>query len=211
MSRTPGYTLLELVVGLTLLTILMGSVIMTTQRGIAAYRRSASNSSLDAKVNRALSRLARELVDAGGANLVPNPTPPLGGATLDFQRPVAWTGGAIVWGPTVRFALELAPGELDNGIDDNGNGLIDEGVLVRIENPGLANEQRSIFSRGVSEYLEGETGDGTDENGNGLVDEGGLSFSRSNGSLQIALSLERIGPDGELMVRTLGTSVALRN
>ena len=111
----------------------------------------------------------------------------------------------------MRFALELAPGELDNGIDDNGNGLIDEGVLVRIENPGLANEQRSIFARGVSEYLEGETGDGTDENGNGLVDEGGLSFSRSNGSLQIALSLERIGPDGELMVRTLETSVALRN
>ncbi len=211
MSRKSGCTLLEMMVGLTLLTVLLGIVIMTMQRGSAAYRRSASNSSLDAKVNRALSRLARELVDAGGASFAPDPTPPLGSATLDFQRPVAWAGGAIVWGPTVRFVMELAPGEIDNGVDDNGNGLIDEGVLVRIENPGLVNEQRSSLSRGVSEYLEGETGDGTDENGNGLVDEGGLSFSRSDGSLQIRLSLERIGPDGELMVRTLETSVALRN
>lgn len=211
MSRKSGYTLLEIMIGLTLLIVLLGSVVMVTQRGTSAYRRSASNSSLDAKVNRALSRLARELVDAGIVSPLANLSLPLGSDTLDFARPASWAGGAIVWGNTVRFAAELATGEVNNGLDDNGNGLIDESVLVRIENPGLVNEQRSILSRGVSEYLEGETGDGTDENGNGLLDEGGLSFSLTDGSLQIRLSLERIGPDGKLLVRTLETSVALRN
>ncbi|MFH1707471.1 MAG: prepilin-type N-terminal cleavage/methylation domain-containing protein [Planctomycetota bacterium] len=40
---------------------------------------------------------------------------------------------SVVWSDPIRYELRLADHELTNGIDDNGNGMVDECVLVRID------------------------------------------------------------------------------
>jgi hypothetical protein len=124
-------------------------------------------------------------------------------------------GKTPVWGPRILYRVEPAPMELNNGVDDNSNGLIDEGVLVRIEDFGGPDERRVVLARGVSELLEGEDANGLDDNGNGLDDEGGLAITiRTSGTrdaLTLRLTLQGVDASGAILERTLETTVALRN
>ncbi len=52
---------------------------------------------------------------------------------MTFHLPDAFDGNEIVPGPRITYELKLAPGEQMNGDDDNGNGLIDEGQLIRYD------------------------------------------------------------------------------
>ena len=53
------------------------------------------------------------------------------GLTLAFTLPANLNGTTVVPGPTIQYRLEIVPEETNNGTDDNGNGLVDEGQLVR--------------------------------------------------------------------------------
>lgn len=55
---------------------------------------------------------------------------PLGADTITFQAVDDFAAGAVVLGNLNQLAFQYAPGEANNGIDDNGNGLIDEGGLA---------------------------------------------------------------------------------
>ena len=105
------------------------------------------------------------------------------------------------------------PGELDNGVDDNGNGLVDE---CRIEfQPDVVGDPGLVIGWGsfVREYLEGEIPNGVDDNGNGLVDERGLclTYDNASGVLTVRLTLERLDPLGRPLTRTVETAVQVRN
>ena len=206
-----GFTLAEVVVGLTLTSIVLGSVGMAARRGLGLFERSSANSEITARSGRAIDRIAKELLGADRSDLTPFPVLPFGSSTIDFKTATAWAGGGIVWSPVRRIALQLAQGELNNGADDNGNGLVDEGAVVLVENPGQADERRIEIVTGVSELLAGETLNAADDNGNGLRDEAGLSFVLVGDVLTIRLSIEHMGPDGQLMVRTQQASIMLRN
>ena len=125
---------------------------------------------------------------------------------------IGYEAGAPILGAPTRFTLELSPSEIDNGLDDDGNGLIDERLLVRITNPGDPDEQRSVLARGVRALLEGEVDNGLDDNGNGLADEAGFALDMDGGVLSVRLSLEIVDPEGgDNIIRTLETSLTLRN
>jgi hypothetical protein len=111
----------------------------------------------------------------------------------------------------VTFSLALEDGELDDGVDNNGNGLVDERKLLMTREPEGGEPLTSALAHGVRELAEGETANGLDDNGNGLKDEAGLSFERKNGRLIVRLSLEQRDGEGHLLVRSLQTSVRLRN
>ena len=66
-----GFTIVELMLALVVLTIVMGSAIMATQRGSAAYRQSMINRDVDTQASRAMQRIMSELVAAGRTSLAP--------------------------------------------------------------------------------------------------------------------------------------------
>ncbi len=211
-----GFTLIEMLVSLTLLAIVMGSVLSTTQRGFAIFRRSSANGDLNSRAARATDRLSREVIQASAASFNPNLDTPIGLPTvwsesLEFQDAVGWAGNALVLDTARRITWQRAAGELDNGLDDNGDGRIDEGFVQLVLDPAGADPQTVTLARGVSEYLEGETPNGLDDNGNGMIDERGLAFRMDGQVLTISLSLESIGPAGELMVRTQESTIQIRN
>jgi len=211
---TRGFTLIEAVIASVLGTIMFGSMVMAIQRGAGVFEQSVANNDVDSRAARALDRITREILGASSGSLNPTLETPVGAptvwsSTLDYQEPASWAG-AVVLGQTIRITLELEDGEIDNGLDDNNNGLIDERQIVRIVDPG-PNEQRTVLLNGVSAFLEGELANGLDDNANGLIDEQGLSFDLTGSTLNVRLSLERIGPGQRLIVRTQIASIAFRN
>ena len=202
-------TLLEVAFGMSLFALTIGAVITTMQQGNSAFQRSTTNATLDMRVGRAMENLIQELAPADSDTLLP--AAPDGDAWVEFSPVVDYVGGAPVLGTPVRVAAELATNELDNGLDDNGDGLVDERILVRTIDPGTVDEVRLVMARGVRRFMEGEEDNGLDDNGNGLVDEPGLNFELDGNTLNLRLTCEMVGPNRDVVVRTLETSVTLRN
>ena len=206
-----GSTLLEIVIATAVMLVLLGAVGETVLTGGNAFKQGLSAAMLEGQGRRMLERIAVEFSDVDRSSLVPNPLAPFGADSLTYARCQGWAAGAIVVGPTRGILLVLENGELDNGLDDNNNGVIDERRVVLIQD--MATPAESIGLGGwVRELAEGELPNGLDDNGDGLVDEAGLAFRHDgNGTLTISLTLERVNPQGQLVARTLRTAVRMRN
>jgi type II secretory pathway pseudopilin PulG len=209
-TRVRGFSLVEVLISMTMLAGLLGTLLTVVSTGSSAARVGMARQSLEGAARRTLDRIASELFSAGAETLDPDPAAPWGSSNLSFQK-IEGFDGEIVWGTPNAFSLALEEGELDNGEDDNGNGLIDERVLVYTRDLGGANELATVWVHGVRELSEGELDNGEDDNGNGLEDEEGLSFLLIGGRLTVRLTLEELDSEGNNLVRTVETSVRLRN
>jgi hypothetical protein len=138
------------------------------------------------------------------------PAAGFGATTLQFHVASGWAGNTI-WAPDESVFWELERGELDDGRDNNGNGLADEGVVVWVQNLVLPDERRVVLVSGVAEIAEGETFNGLDDNGDGLIDEAGLSFSVEGDVVTVGLTLQTLDRDKRVLSRSARTAVAVRN
>jgi hypothetical protein len=126
-SARSGYTLVELALASVILTVALGSLLLFSDTSAGALGTQASQAGLDAQCRRALARISRAPVerperDHAGARSRQTALD----ADLSLRGRV---DGHIAWeAPRAAFAYEL--GEIDDGIDNNGNSLVDEGVLV---------------------------------------------------------------------------------
>jgi type II secretory pathway pseudopilin PulG len=204
-------TLIELAIAMLIMALILGAIGLVVLRGGGAYKQGIASSAIESQARRAVDRIADQFSAAQSGNLIPNPLPPFGTNTLDFRSSTGFAGGVATWGPTTRIAFQYDPADGDDGLDNNSNGLIDEGRVILVENVGLPNQTTRVLIPWVREFAEGEVLNGADDNGNGLIDERGLSFDLVGQTLNIRLSLERRDPDNALMVRTVETSVRLRN
>lgn len=212
-ARAPraGFTSVELLISSLLMASLMLVAGLATERALALFRQRRATDQVSSAAHRLLQRVATELVFARRATLLPVPALPLGASGLTYQRSLGVEAGAVQWGPSSTVRWEGEPGELDDGLDNDGDGLIDEGQLAWIESEGLPQERRVTWGHGLCELLPGETLDGTDEDGDGLIDERGLCFSIEGDVLTIRLGLQGRGPDGRVITRVAQTSVLVRN
>ena len=208
--RRSGFTVLELTLAMAILGLALALAGMVTRTGSAAYRNAMAGIQLEQNLHRALDRAMTELEATGSDYLDPPPVDGLAYKRLEYQH-LLLQGTNVVPGPTSRLAFEYETGEIDDGIDNNGNGLIDEGVLVLIRNVGLTTQQRVVLCHNVRELLEGEIANAIDDNGNFLVDEPGFFIQKTGQVLTIRLSIEGLDPQGNIMVRTAECSARMRN
>jgi len=184
---------------------------LATERCMALFRQRRASEAVSSSASRFLQRVAAELVFARRASLQPATIETQGAATVSFQRSLGVEAGEVQWSPTITLRWESDPGELDDGQDNNQNGLVDEGQLVWIESEGLAGERRVVLGHGLCEFLPGETFDGADEDDDGLIDERGLCFSIEGDVLTITLGLQGRTPTGTTLTKVVETSVFIRN
>jgi type II secretory pathway pseudopilin PulG len=207
-----GFTFIELAISLTMLVLLLGTVGIVQQRGQKAARAIQTTSEVERRADRALRMVTNKIAGVGVSKLVPDPTSSLGADTITFQTPLAVSAtGVVTWGNRMRFALAMDDGEIDNGLDDDGDGLVDERRLVLTLNVGTANEQTLDICHGVAKWLEGETPNGIDDNGNGVVDEHGFNVRRVGNLLQMRLTVLKQGEMGSLVPWTATTAVLIHN
>lgn len=206
-----GSTLIELLFVLGLLGTVLGSLLAMGGVSTRACETGVTHASLEASARRAVERLSRELVGARSGSLATLVEAPLWQPTLDFDRLGAMRAGdgRITWS-TSRAEFRHEPGEADNGLDDDGDGLVDEGLLVLVEDVD-GTEVELVLARGVRELAEGELANGLDDNGNGLIDEQGVAFARAGRDLRLFLTLEGRARDGLRVTRSLETTLWARN
>lgn len=203
--------MVELLIATAVMGTTLLAVALAFSRASASYEDGQVDRALETQSHRALDFIVGQFLDAGVGQIAPAPVSPAWASTVTFRRAQGFDGVAVQWGDFLTIALELEDGELDDGLDNNANGVVDERVASWIQNQGQPDEERRVITRWVRELALGETLDGDDDNGNGLVDEQGLSFELQGNVLVVRLTLERIGNQGRIVSQAVETSVRLRN
>jgi hypothetical protein len=203
--------MLELLVSVGLLGLVLGSVAMVSKTSQGVYRQSSQASALEARARQTIDRVVDVLSTMVRAMTFPDPVAPGWTDTLDFQQATGVVGGALTWGPPLRLVLEPDDGEVADGLDNDGDGQVDEGRLVLVREPGTATERRTVLCRGVRGLAEREVANGADDNGNGMVDEPGFCLQRRGDVLRVLLTLEDLDDTGRSIVCSVTTSLRIRN
>lgn len=157
------------------------SVLLGSQE---TYSNGSKVAHLQERARIAVDAMANELRQTGASKVT---TALYNGSTaITFQTNSGFSGGAVQWSTPIVYRFELESGELQNGKDDNKNGLVDEGRVVRIQ--------------------DGKSVTITDD-----VMFSGLSFNLVGNNLEIMLIM--IGRDlkGRSISSKVDTSVSLRN
>lgn len=189
-----GFTVLEVTITLALVSLVLVNVGMVMRTSTSAYQSGASLSDLDAQADRTMDRIAMALMSSSRDSVTPLQESPTWTRDVEYQLNIGVEDGKPVWSDPERIEA-----------------VVQQGQVIWRQNPALVNERRVVWTNWVSSYLEGELPNGIDDNGNGLVDESGLAFSFQGRMVTIRLTLDREGPEGRRMTRTLETRVTLRN
>jgi len=207
-----GFTLLEMLVVVALASTFIGSLLAVGRTSTRLCETGVTHANLESSARRALDQLSHELAGASAGSLGTLPEAPLWQEGIDFDRveSIRADDGRITWSAG-RAEFRLDGGETDDGLDNDGDGLVDEGTLVLVQDAGGAGETAITLAHEVREYLEGELPNGLDDNGNGLIDERGVAFARVGRDLHLYLTLEGLARDGHRVTRTLETTIWSRN
>ncbi len=209
--RGAGFTVIEMMISTVILAILLSVIGLTVLTGQQNFRQGVTEPVLEARARRAMDRIVAELQGAQASSIIPNPTAPLGSSSLQFRVCTGYNGTAQLWGPWMMISRVADPRDPQDGVDNDSDGIVDEGRVVLTRDVGGANQQSTIVD-GVTRYLQGETAGGGDDNGNGRTDVAGLSFvADANQTLTIRLSIAALDPRGKLLVQTVQTAVHMRN
>ncbi len=208
--KTRGFTLIEVMLSTVVMTVIVGGLFNFMQVSLGTTRLTSVLARLDQETSRAIRDIVNRLTQAGQETIAPPTITPLSTNSISFQRAIGFQDGEVVWDNPAVIEFRYDPTEADDGIDNNNNGLVDEGAVVLRIDADLATETVHTLVTGVSEFLQGEDDNGVDDNGNGLVDETGLAFDFGE-AINIHLSLQRRGTDGSVFTRTLETSIDARN
>lgn len=210
--RQSGHSLLEMLFATTLLTFVAGGSAALLMTGAGLFEETNSISDLDQKTTRAMQKAVRLLVDSGVSTLQPSAlTSDYGSSTVTFQVSTGVVDGAVVWGESQSLALEEDPLDPEDGVDNDGDGVIDEGRLVWTRDVGGAKQESVVLCRDVAGLLEGEVENDLDDNGNGVKDETGFCARLEGESLWIGLTRVTTNAREELVESTEVVMLRLRN
>jgi prepilin-type N-terminal cleavage/methylation domain-containing protein len=150
-----GFTMIELMVGLALLGLIIVNVYMVLADSSKAYGSKTVQANTEMQLRRTLDRIALAVMSSSRGTLWTATDSPLSESELHFETSLGMENGVPIWSDPQKIGLtpgegqqvtwfqnpgganekrivwskwiaDFAKGELLNGIDDNGNGLIDE-------------------------------------------------------------------------------------
>ena len=218
MKNRRGFSLVELMVTIAILTVIISAIYAVLISSTKAYRTGVAKGKMEDDARLMVERIASLLTEASLATVdgnsalggIQQPIAPAGSSEISFQPSQGTDGnGNLVLGNLQGVFWQMDAGESDNGIDDDGDGLIDEGQVFFGDAITISTAD---WGYNVAEFLEGETaGDLIDNNGNGLVDERGLSFQLSGSAVIVRMTIQTTDDNGALMQATVQTTVVIRN
>jgi len=210
-----GFTLVEMMLGLVVLAMMAGAALIVSTSTEEASSAGMTGVDLDMRSGRALHSVTETFRNVQLSSLNPAVVlAPFSTSTVTMQRVTGYdeASSAPQLSAPDRLMLETATGEVDDGADNDGDGLVDEKRVVFIERIGTPQQRRRVLCTFVADSLEGEiAGNGIDDNGNGLVDEEGFCISYEGSVMVVRLTVERLSEDGRLVTRTVERRVRLRN
>lgn len=189
-----GFTLLEMVISLALVALVVTNIVLAMNGSTKAYEVGSSRDEVEDQARRTLDRIALAVMGSSREGLAPGQEAPLHTHVLTYQLNLGYEDGEAVWSDPERIEREEQAAQ-----------------ITWKKNPGVAEEQRVVWTKWVRDYMDGEVFNGVDDNGNGLIDEKGLSFTIEEDLVTIRLTLEKTAPDGSRITVPLETQVNVRN
>lgn len=124
-----GASLVELMIYLAVMAIVGVPVVMVTISLSRASAEGDMTTVIQERNRSAIQRIVSEYQESlkGTTTISPD------GKSLQFTSNGGFNGTTAIAGPVIRYEIRLDAKETANGKDDNGNGLSDEGTLVRID------------------------------------------------------------------------------
>jgi prepilin-type N-terminal cleavage/methylation domain-containing protein len=183
-SARAGFTLVETIVAVTLMSLVIANLYMVFGDSDKAIRAKSIEFDTEVEARRVLDRTALSIIGAELSSLDVALEPPLNGNTLNYQVSLGFEGGAPQNSPVRRIAHDgqtqiswaenpgaeserhaiwsshaerFLAGEIENGIDDNGNGLIDERGLSFDKEGGMVVIRLTISRPGPDGKLTSKT------------------------------------------------------
>ena len=181
--RQKGLTLLELAVGVALLTVVIGVPIVLLARTQQHLADELDIAAASQSVRKTLDRLQDELLAAEPDSLKPMVID--NAISITYSRVEAFDGQQQLSEPRAVFH-QLALGETRNGKDDNGDGRIDEGWVILKETPSSPGHAIAA--------------DVTD-----------LRFTAVNGGLDVLVQVSVSLDDGTVVQRSAERQISFRN
>ncbi len=126
-----GFTLLEAVIGLAIFTIVVGVAVSVALTSGRSFESQMQQYSIEQAGRRALDRLSSEFRHASMSTISPQPL--VDSPRIEMQKVFGYQGGAALLGPLTTLEFQLVPDESPNNADDNGDGRVDEGLIVYTE------------------------------------------------------------------------------
>jgi len=153
-TRRSGYTLVELSICMVLLVIVTFKAAMLFDIATETQTEDTAQVALEDQARRTLDQIAFAVMGADRETLFPDPASPTYSEDVEYHVSLGVQGGVVIWGDPEKIALGGAgsqvvwsqnpgaanerrvvwanvvrpflEGEVFNGVDDNGNGLVDE-------------------------------------------------------------------------------------
>lgn len=150
-----GFTLIEMMISFSISLLLMGIVIEASEMSNKMADTSLALGRLEEKASETSFAIASELRWSQPATILI--TVDNGSDRIDFVKATGFAGGLVVWTTTITYMYRPSPE------DSNGNGIADEGLLVRLQDG-----KERVLCRNV--------------------DAGSLSIDRDGDLLQVQLS-----------------------
>lgn len=188
-----GYTLLEIGIALTLLTLVLVNLYMLLGDSGEAVRAKAADFDTEIEARRILDRAAMNVIGADLESIFVAQSAPQSSDKIDFAVNTGFQDGAPLWSSNRRIAHE------------GGS------QVVWIENPGAPDQREVTWTRNAPGLLEGEIDNELDDNGNGLIDESALAFEVSGSMVTIRITIKKPRAGGGFTTKTLSTRVSCRN
>lgn len=161
--RRDGFTLLEIVIAIAILALTFTLAWATFDETGSEVVATIRETDVDTSLRRTLFLVQDELSNSGTGfdgteRVASHPSDEdTTASSVEFQVRTGLTGvPADDWGSQITFELVEEEGEdSDNGVDDDGDGIVDEQVLVRTQDG-----ETRVFTTGVTEFtvtrVEGE-------------------------------------------------------
>lgn len=208
-------TLVETMLGLVVLVMMGGAALLVSSTTEEASSTGMTAVDVEMRAGRGLHGITAAFRNAHLPSLNPAVVlSPFSTSDLMLQRVVGYDAGAgtAQLSPPDRLFLEMASGEIDDGLDNDGDGLVDEKRVVLVEEIGSPAQRRRVLCTYVADSLEGETaGNGVDDNGNGLIDEEGFCVTYEGSIVVVRMTVEKPSRDGRAVARSVERRIRLRN
>jgi prepilin-type N-terminal cleavage/methylation domain-containing protein len=190
-----GFTLLELMIAVVVVTLIAANVSMVLKTSTTAYESELLQSELDDDSSLAIDRIRLALMSSSLEDL--NPVLDAGDHSNNISYLVSLgidENAMPVFSDPERIALEAQAG-----------------TILWLQNPDTAQQRSMVWTRNVPQLLENELPNGDDDNGNGLADEEGLVFQKAERNVHVQLSVQRTDSRGTVHTVSKSEMVFCRN
>ncbi len=191
-----GFSVLELVIGTSILALIMGNIVMLQGATGNAYESGVFGSTLEEGADITMDRIALAIMSTSVDRLDEVLTAPSFVSSIEYEVVTDVVEGVPVVGLPERIEF------------DTPNGRI-----LWTRNPDEDDQMQLTWSKFVPGLLEGEGAvpNGVDDNENGITDEQGLAFNRDASQITVRLTLSRTDSHGVVYTRTRSRRITCRN